>query len=229
MQNYEDWKNWTEPNFAKASLEESLYFIKLKKTFGLGNDLDVLEIGFGNGSFLDFSRSIGWNISGVEEIPELIKRASKKNFEVFNNISDIKKRYDLIIAFDVIEHIKSEELISFLDKISECLNTNGSFIFRAPNGSSPFGLSNQHGDVTHVNIITQSKINFFANSSNFDLNYYGGDIYLIYNGKILKTPFRFLKRILQILIEGMVRWIFSPQSKGVLSSNSLYKLTLKKK
>jgi len=31
MRNYEDWKNWTELNFAKASLEEGFYFSKLIK------------------------------------------------------------------------------------------------------------------------------------------------------------------------------------------------------
>jgi 2-polyprenyl-3-methyl-5-hydroxy-6-metoxy-1,4-benzoquinol methylase len=229
MQNYEEWKNWTDLKFAKASLEDRLYFSKIKNKFNLDNNLDVLEIGFGNGSFLDFSRSIGWNISGVEEIPELVNRASKQNFEVFHDIDNVKKRYDLIVAFDVIEHIKSEDLIFFLEKIGGCLKSNGEFIFRTPNGSSPLGLANQHGDVTHVNIITESKMLHWANSSNLKLNYYGGDFYLIYNGKILKTPFRLLKRILQILIEGIFRWIFSPQSKGVLSANSLYKLTLNNK
>lgn len=229
MQNYEEWKNWTDSKFAKASLEDRLYFSKIKKKFNLDDYLDVLEIGFGNGSFLDFSRSIGWNISGVEEIPELVNRATKQNFEVFHDIDNVKKRYDLIIAFDVIEHIKSEDLISYLEKIASCLKPNGEFIFRTPNGSSPLGLANQHGDVTHVNIITESKMLHWANSSNLKLSYYGGDFYLIYNGKLFKTPFRFFKRILQILIEGIIRWIFSPQSKGVLSANSLYKLTLKNK
>ena len=42
--------------FAKAALEDRLYFSKLKKMFNLNSDLDVLEIGFGNGSFLDFAR-----------------------------------------------------------------------------------------------------------------------------------------------------------------------------
>mgnify|MGYP001188505785 CR=1 FL=1 len=228
MQNYEDWKNWSELNFAEASVEENLYFSKLRKKFKLGDDLDVLEIGYGNGSFLDFSRTAGWNVSGVEAIPELINRASQNNFEVFTNIDDVQKRYDLIVAFDVLEHIKPEELPFFLEKIKKCLNSNGAFIFRTPNGSSPLGLANQHGDATHVNTCTESKMHYWANSSNLNLNYYGGDIFLIYNGNILKTPFRLIKRILQVLIERMVRWIFSPQSKGVLSSNSLYKLTLKK-
>ena len=83
MQNYEDWKNWSELNFAEASAEENLYFSKLRKKFKLSNDLDVLEIGYGNGSFLDFSRDVGWNVSGVEIIPELRNRASQDNFEVF--------------------------------------------------------------------------------------------------------------------------------------------------
>ena len=82
MQNYEDWKNWSELNFAEASVEEILYFSKLRKKFKLGDDLDVLEIGYGNGSFLDFSRTAGWNVSGVEAIPELINRASQNNFEL---------------------------------------------------------------------------------------------------------------------------------------------------
>ncbi len=227
MQNYEDWKNWSELNFAEASVEENLYFSKLRKKFKLSNDLDVLEIGYGNGSFLDFSRTIGWNVSGVEVIPELINRASQQNFEVFTNIDDVQKRYDLIVAFDVLEHIKSEDFLFFLEKIKKCLNSNGAFIFRTPNGSSPLGLANQHGDATHVNIFTESKMHYWTNSSNLNLNYYGGDIFLVYNRKILKTPFRLIKRILQILIEGMVRWIFSPLSKCVLFSNSLYKLTLK--
>ena len=121
MQNYEDWKNWSELNFAEASVEENLYFSKLRKKFKLSNDLDVLEIGYGNGSFLDFSRNAGWNVSGIETIPELINRASQNNFEVFTNIDDVQKRYDLIVAFDVLEHIKPEELLFFLEKIKKCL------------------------------------------------------------------------------------------------------------
>lgn len=177
---------------------------------------------------MDFSRSVGWNISGVEAIPELINRASQEDFEVFASIDEVQKKFDLIVAFDVIEHIETGELIFFLEKIKKCLNPNGAFIARTPNGSSPLGLANQHGDETHVNIFTESKMRFWANSSNLNLNHYCGDIFLIYNGNILKTPFRLIKRILQILIERAVRWIFTPQSKGLLSSNSLYKLTLKK-
>jgi len=142
MQNYQEWKNWCLVNFASALVEENLYFSKLKKKFKLGDGLDVLEIGFGN-------------------------------------------------------------------------------------GSSPFGLSNQYGDITHQSVITESKIAYWAKCINLEINYKGGDIYLIYNGKKIKIPIRILKRALQLLIERVVRWILSPQSKGFLSANSLHELSLK--
>jgi 2-polyprenyl-3-methyl-5-hydroxy-6-metoxy-1,4-benzoquinol methylase len=229
MQNYQDWKNWDSSNFACASKEENLYFSKLKSKFKLTASLNVLEIGFGNGSFLDYSKSVGWNISGVEVIPTLVNRAINNGFKAFKSINDVptKFKYDLIVAFDVIEHIAPENLCNFLKKVTNLLQPNGVFIIRVPNGSSPFGLSNQHGDTTHQNIITESKMDFWANSVNLKINFKGGDIYLIYNGKKIKFLSRVLKRILQLSIERLVRWIFSPQSKGFLSANSIYVLSKK--
>ena len=52
MQNYQDWKNWRSEDFASASKEENLYFSKLRKSFKLGDNLEVLEVGFGNGRLL---------------------------------------------------------------------------------------------------------------------------------------------------------------------------------
>jgi 2-polyprenyl-3-methyl-5-hydroxy-6-metoxy-1,4-benzoquinol methylase len=229
MQNYQDWKNWNSEDFASASKEESLYFSKLRKSFKLSDSLDVLEVGFGNGSFLDFSKSVGWNISGVELIPDLVDRAIQNGFHAFHSIDNIpiKTKYDLIVAFDVLEHIESDQLLIFLEKIRNFLHPSGSLIIRVPNGSSPFGLSNQHGDITHRSIITESKMVYWANCVNLEVNYRGGDLYLIYNGNKIKIPARALKRILQLLIERLMRWIFAPQSKGFLSANSMYVLSQK--
>jgi 2-polyprenyl-3-methyl-5-hydroxy-6-metoxy-1,4-benzoquinol methylase len=229
MQKYHDWKNWRSINFASASKEEILYFSKLRKKFNLGHNLEVLEVGFGNGSFLDFSKSIGWNISGVELIPALIDRASQNGFKAFDSIYDVKalNNYDLIVAFDVLEHIEQDQVQNFFEKLRSLLNTKGVIIIRVPNGSSPFGLSNQHGDITHQSVITESKMDYWANCVNLEINYKGGDIYLIYNGKKIKAPVRVLKRLLQLIIERLIRWIFAPQSKGFLSSNSMYVLSKK--
>jgi len=229
MQNYQEWKNWLPINFASASVEENLYFSKLKKKFKLGKSLDVLEIGFGNGAFLDFSKTVGWNISGVELIPNLVDIALQKGFKAFRSIHDIpnQNKFDLIVAFDVLEHIETDQILNFLEKIRNLLHPSGVLIIRVPNGSSPLGLSNQHGDTTHQSVITESKVDYWANCINLEVNYKGGDVYLINNGKFFKVPIRVLKRTLQLLIERVVRWIFSPQSKGFLSANSMYVLSHK--
>jgi hypothetical protein len=71
-------------------------------------------------------------------------------------------------------------------------------------------------------------MDYWANCINLEINYKGGDIFPIYNGKIIKVSGRILKRTLQLVIERIVRWIFSPQSKGFLSANSIYLLSLRK-
>ena len=230
MQKYEDWKNWQSDSFAKASVEEYFYFSKLINFFKLSGKLNVLEIGFGNGSFLDFSKTRGWNIYGVEEIPALIQRARKSGYIVFDDIDEIPHqiKFDLVAAFDVMEHIKSEEIIVFLEKIKSYLAEDGSLIIRVPNGSSPLGLANQYGDFTHVSVITPNKMDYWASCSNLDIDYQGGDIFPIYNGRLIKLPIRLIKRIFQIFIERLLRWIFSPQPKGFLSANSLFLLRLRK-
>ena len=229
MCDYKEWKNWHSKNFARSSVEETLYFSKLRNKFKLGDNLNVLEIGFGGGSFLDFSRANSWNISGVELNTALLDNATQHGFEVFDSIYNIPEsnQYDLVVAFDVFEHVETDDFIKFLGKIKNFLSSNGIIIARAPNGSSPLGLANQHGDITHLSIITESKMNYWTSCVDLKIDYSGGDIYLVYNGKILKTPVRAVKRIFQLIIERTVRWIFSPQSKGCLSANSLYVLSLK--
>ena len=229
MQNYEDWKNWKDGDFGKNTPEDDAYFSKIKKTFNLNNNLRVLEIGFGNGNFLNYCKNNNWDVVGVELIKELLDRATSAGFSVYDNIDNIpNKKFDLVVCFDVLEHIEHIEVVNFLKKIKSLLNPGGTLIIRTPNGSSPLGLANQHGDITHVNIITATKMGFWGSSAGLELQYQNGDVYSIYNGKMLKIPTRIIKRLLQLLIERLLRWVFSPQSKGFLSANALFLLKVKK-
>ena len=225
MQEYEDWKNWKNEDFGKITPEDNAYFSKIRRKFKLHDNLTVLEIGFGNGNFLNYCKNNNWDVYGVEIIQELLDRATNAGFSVCDNIDNISnKTFDLVVCFDVLEHIEQEEVTDFLKRIKNILNRNGSLIIRTPNGASPLGLTNQHGDTTHVNIVTATKMEYWSNSAGLELKYQNGDIYPIYNGKLFKIPSRVVKRLLQILIERSLRWIFSPQSKGFLSANALFLL-----
>ena len=218
---YINWKNWDSSLFGKTSKLEKAYFENVINLLHLKKSAEVLEIGFGNGSFLNFLKKNNFNCQGIDSNKTLVDIAIKNNFLAYQSIDDIHqtKKFDLIVLFDVIEHIPESDIEVFLMKLSSFLKPSGSVFLRFPNGSSPLGLANQHGDVTHCNIITLPKLNYWCLNSNLKVVFSRGDIMpFIFKHNFLKMPSRVLRIFLYFLLERIVR-IISNQSKGVLSSN----------
>ena len=220
MTKYSDWKNWDSNKFGQFTIEQKIYFKKIISEFP--HVKEVLEIGYGNGSFLGWCNQEKISICGVETDIDLLSRAKRNGFSVFQSVAKIKsKKFDLIVLFDVLEHIPQNKILSLMKQLNHLLEKNGNIVIRVPNGSSPFGLSNQHGDITHITIISATKLAYWSKLSQLKITYCGSDFNPIYNGSILKTPSRLIKKVLCIVLEKLVRYIFSPQSKGVLSANLL--------
>ena len=180
-----------------------------------------MEVGFGNGSFLGYASSQEFDYEGIETNEKLVDLAIKNNFSAFTSLDqlDRKAKYDAIILFDVIEHIHGDDVEDFLKEMNLHLNKNGSIFLRFPNGSSPLGLGNQHGDVTHCNIVTLAKLNYWCYNTNLKVIFYRGDIRpFIFKHNILKMPSRVIRLFFHNLTEKFIRTI-SNQSKGVLSAN----------
>ena len=221
MTNYTKWKNWDVEKFGFTSKENSLYYQKLfsKK---LPDIKKVLEIGFGNGTFLNWCKENHLNISGVEQDNDLLNRAKKQGYKAYKSISQIKGvKFDLIVLFDVLEHVPEKNIQSLFESLKKILAKNGEVFIRVPNGSSPFGLTYQHGDVTHVTTITGAKLVYWAKFTNFKIIYCGADKKILHNGRLLKFPTRLIRRILHLIIEKIIRYIFSPLPRGILSANLL--------
>lgn len=220
--NYENWKDWKALEFAKPTPLEKAYFSNILKPLKISSNSKILEIGFGNGAFLGFAREHNYNIEGVEVIDELLYRAKENNYIVYKDLQEIKStsKYNLIVLLDVLEHIPKEDITNFLKQLSNLLALNGAVILRVPNGSSPFGLTNQYGDLTHCTIITPERMNYWVKTCQLCIYRCNGDLYpFIYQHNLLKAPSRLLKRLFYILSEKFVRFTFSPLSKGILSSN----------
>jgi 2-polyprenyl-3-methyl-5-hydroxy-6-metoxy-1,4-benzoquinol methylase len=218
---YIKWKNWSDESFAVTSKLEELYFKNIFQILKINKTSKILEIGFGNGSFIGFANSQNYYCDGVEKNKLLVELATKRGYSAYSSIDEMDKtlRYDIIILFDVIEHILPKEIESFLKKISFYLEHDGSIFLRFPNGSSPLGLANQHGDETHVNIVTLSKLDYWCYNSNLKVVFYRGDIRpFIFMHNWFKLPSKVLKLVLFKITERLIRFI-SNQSKGILSSN----------
>ena len=181
----------------------------------------ILEIGFGNGSFLGYAHQKKIYYEGVEQNNLLLEWASKTNVPLYKSINeiDVNRKFDSIILFDVIEHINSSEIEDFLKTLNLHLRPKGSIFLRFPNGSGPLALGNQHGDETHCNIVTMSKLSLWCYNSSLKVYFYRGDIRpFIFKHNILKMPSRLLKLFFYGLTEKFIRFI-SNQSKCILASN----------
>ena len=218
---YIDWKNWEADSFAKTSKLEEAYFNNIFKLLKLKKSSKILEIGFGNGSFLGYAVSQNFNYDGVESNENLVDLAIDNNFSAYTSLDkiDTETKYDLIILFDVIEHINADAVEEFFKEMNVHLEKTGSIFLRFPNGSSPLGLGNQHGDITHCNIVTLPKLNYWCYNSDLKVIFYRGDIRpFIFRHNILKMPSRLIRLFFHVLTEKFIRAI-SSQSKGILSSN----------
>ena len=218
---YIDWKNWEAGSFAKTSKLEEAYFNNIFKLLKLKKSSKILEIGFGNGSFLGYAVSQRLSYDGVESNQNLVDLAIDNNFSAYTSLDKINRetKYDLIILFDVIEHINADAVEEFFKEMNVHLEETGSIFLRFPNGSSPLGLGNQHGDVTHCNIVTLPKLNYWCYNSDLKVIFYRGDIRpFIFRHNILKMPSRLIRLFFHVLTEKFIRAI-SSQSKGILSSN----------
>jgi len=162
---YAEAKDWKEADFASCSAELSSYFAaelaRHSISFGAAR---IFELGFGNGSFLRFARDNGADIVGIEVQDELLSRASEKNFTVYHSIEEARASeaghsFDLVVAFDVFEHLEPAELIEMLHEARSLLKTGtGRLLARFPNGDSPFSLPFQNGDFTHRTVLGAGKI-----------------------------------------------------------------------
>lgn len=126
----------------------------------------VLEIGFGNGDFLNWAKSRGYSVAGFEIQPSLVAQAAAQGHTVFAGPFDPSKvrgeRFDFVMMFDVAEHLSVPEMLKTLGEIRQILAPSGRLFIRAPNASSPFGLFHQNSDVTHKTALSIGVVEQYA-------------------------------------------------------------------
>jgi len=153
---YRAWKNWDEGTFGDCNSAAARYFAVefAMAKIEIDAKLSILEIGFGNGSLASWALARGWHYVGIEIDPELVTRARAAGFEVYGAETSVDtitagENFDLIVAFDVIEHLMMAEIIALFQSIRRRLKPTGRFIARFPSGDSPFSSAIQNGDMTH--------------------------------------------------------------------------------
>ena len=210
--NYTQWKAWDRSQFGVISDLDRRYFdAELQRVGGTGIGLRVLEIGFGNGKFLAYARHRGWNVTGTEIDAGLVETARERGFDVEcrEQLTDLPSgTYDLVVAFDVLEHIPQEQLVELFFEIKRVAKAGGTFLSRFPNGDSPFSMVNQNGDVTHVTVIGSGKLTYLAMVVGATVVFVGGQAMPLRLGNLKRSVKRMASQFLRGAVEFVVRQLF---------------------
>lgn len=98
----------------------------------------VLDIGFGDGRYLELLEPVSSKLCGVDESKEAIKLAREKvehadlkNVSVFD-FKFPKQVFDLIISFSAIHHGDKKEVVRVLGKLQRALSDNGYVLLTLP-------------------------------------------------------------------------------------------------
>jgi len=165
--------------------EYGLYAKVSKKRFEAflpeNKEAKIIDIACGSGHFLYFLQKEGYtNTLGIDLSEELIEIAQKmcvKNLQkadLFEFLPDNPQSFDMVIANDIIEHFKKEEVLKFLDIVYQALRPGGQVLLSTPNPQSLFGAKVVFIDFTHEQGFTPSSLSQVMRVCNFqDVTIYG--------------------------------------------------------
>ena len=225
-QEYAEWKGWAKDDFGHFDRADAVYFeAELRRTklsFPPGSR--ILEIGFGNGNFLGFATAKGWLAEGTEVNPALIAAARAKGYHVAHaaSLSEFADgSFDLVVAWDVLEHIDRREVMTFLKEVKRVQKMGGIFLARFPNGSSPFGLYYQNGDLTHVLAVGIPMAEYFADALEEQIVFLGGEAMPLFQRGIGHFVVRLCGAVVRPVCDLLARMLLESGSRTSFCSKNL--------
>ena len=232
---YLKYKNWSEDNFGFFDKNEKMKFSSELKRIDrkLYPGIKILEIGYGNGGFLKYATSNNYDVVGLETNGLLVETAIKNGYNCYSADQMEKflpQSFDIIVAFNVLEHISQESFLPYLKSLNNLLNRDGRLLAVFPNGDSPLGLPNQNGDLTHLNFIGKGKINYISDNLDMKIIYFGGESQPIFGVGFRLSIYRVLTIPIKFILNYMLNILFTPRNKiSYLSSNLVVVLQSGKK
>lgn len=112
----------------------------------------VVDIGCGDGTFLELVRERGAEGIGIDVDPEKVERVREKGFAAHCGRAQELDwgEADFVSMLHIVEHIPSGEAVSILDRVWRSLSETGRLFLLTPNIAHPTVQTNFWLDVTHV-------------------------------------------------------------------------------
>jgi 2-polyprenyl-3-methyl-5-hydroxy-6-metoxy-1,4-benzoquinol methylase len=219
----------------------------IEKILHTKKSIRVIEVGCGSGSFLNELnhqlkiKKIQKNVDlfGIDIDQNAINNPVSKNLKIYHTsaeafLSKTKKRFDLILHFELIEHLNDPFL--FCKTLISLLNKNGLMYFHTPN---ILGLDNQsisynefrplaHGifPPMHLNAFTTQNISHFLLRTGFQIKNIetpgNFDVDIVKNFVDKKNHFSIIKKIKNVkdlaILQFVIRKLHASSHLAVLAN-----------
>jgi len=168
---YKNWHADTEEHIHKMN---GLYSKIITAHFPPDKNISILDIGCGMGFLMLALKESGYHfINGIDIDEQQVISCKQKGLDVTlvdDTIAFLKEntgKYDLITAFDVLEHIPASTQINFVKTIYGSLKPGGIFIATVPNANSVLASRNRYIDHTHHVLFTEVSLDFVLYNGGF--------------------------------------------------------------
>lgn len=147
----------------------------VRRHFPADRSAAVLDLGCGYGALLHFAGEAGYrNLTGVDGSPEQVEAAHRlgvpgvRQGDLLPALAAAPdESQDVVVAFDLLEHLTREELLRVVDDVRRVLRPGGRWLIHTPNGESPFVGRIRYGDLTHEQAFTRNSLSQLLLSSGF--------------------------------------------------------------
>ena len=160
----------------KERQKKYLKFINPLKN--LKDEVKALDIGCGRGEWISLLNENGFNARGIDVNESMVKVASKRglNAAVNDALGELKSldesSVDIITAFQVVEHIKFDDVLELIKEAKRVLAPCGILILETPNPENIMvGTQWFYLDVTHKNPIPCELLAFATHYYGLERNF----------------------------------------------------------
>jgi 2-polyprenyl-3-methyl-5-hydroxy-6-metoxy-1,4-benzoquinol methylase len=175
----------------------------------------ILDLGCGYGAFLYFLKEAGYsNLKGIDESEQQVTMARALGLacverqEILSHVqTQDSGTWDVVIVFDVMEHLTKPELIELTKDLHRVLKQGGRLIVHVPNGDAIFSGRVFFGDLTHETCFTPRSMQQLLSLCGFSIFSFVEDVPVIHGTKsllryVLWKTFRGLYRLVYVAETG---------------------------
>jgi len=175
---YRRWHSDTDKHFEAMAKEYDRWLSPFLKEIDTASK--ILDYGCGYGILINFMYRRFKNTIGIDSSEEQIAVGQRRGLPVYHipveqfpSWSEEKlNSYDVILLFDVLEHIPVNDQILFMRRISGMLKKGGHIFIKVPNANSLLGMRWRYNDWTHHCSFTECSLEFVCLNSGFtDINF----------------------------------------------------------